>query len=72
MSVADGVGGWASHVIDAGLYFSELMQIARKLVEEDGEMDPCKLLSTAYEAATASGSSTGMHCDTSKQQTPRH
>jgi protein phosphatase PTC7 len=58
MGVADGVGGWALHGIDAGLYARDLMQVARKLVEVDGETNPCTLLSIAYEAATASGSST--------------
>lgn len=58
MGVADGVGGWADRGVDAGLYSSELMEGARKLVEDFGETDPRTMLSTAYDQTTVVGSST--------------
>jgi serine/threonine protein phosphatase PrpC len=35
--VADGVGGWASHGVDPGLYSKELVVNVNKLYAEDSE-----------------------------------
>lgn len=59
LGVADGVGGWAAHGIDPGLYSRELMCFAAAAARA-GERDPLVLLDRAHKQATAPGSSTAL------------
>ena len=56
--VADGVGGWAAHGIDAGEYARGLMTNAKEAVEIHGQTDPLAVLWHAYRGVTHLGSST--------------
>lgn len=58
--MADGVGGWASHGVDAGLYSRELMSHSAAAIHEEpnGSIDPSRVLEKAHSSTTARGSST--------------
>lgn len=60
IGVADGVGGWAIHGIDAGKYARELMSHSVTAIQEEpkGSIDPARVLEKAYSSTNASGSST--------------
>lgn len=61
MAVADGVGGWAKHGVDPGLYSKELCSNIRKLNEYNRSTykeDPKSLLVTAARNTRNQGSST--------------
>ena len=58
--MADGVGGWANHGVDSGLYSRELMSksVAAIHEEPDGSIDPARVLDKAHSSTRARGSST--------------
>ena len=58
LGVADGVGGWSEHGVDAGEYSRELMQHAKDYVESTLSRDPHETLDRAYEAVRSQGSTT--------------
>lgn len=60
VGVADGVGGWADHGIDSGLYSRELMSNSVTAVQEEpkGSIDPARVLEKAHSSTKAKGSST--------------
>nr|XP_018676934.1 PREDICTED: probable protein phosphatase 2C 55 isoform X2 [Musa acuminata subsp. malaccensis] len=60
IGVADGVGGWADHGVDAGQYSRALMSHASDAIEEEskGSIDPLRVLEKAYLRTKAQGSST--------------
>ncbi|KAE9617082.1 putative protein-serine/threonine phosphatase [Lupinus albus] len=60
IGVADGVGGWSVHGIDAGDYARELMKNAMKAVgsEPKGLVDPKSVLNKAFLSTKSQGSST--------------
>jgi len=60
IGVADGVGGWALHGIDAGEYARELMSNAVSAIKEEpkGFIDPARVLEKAYTRTKKVGSST--------------
>lgn len=60
VGVADGVGGWALHGIDAGEYARELMSNAFNAIKEEpnGFIDPARVLEKAYNRTKKAGSST--------------
>ncbi|PON40461.1 PPM-type phosphatase domain containing protein [Parasponia andersonii] len=60
IGVADGVGGWADHGVDAGLYSRELMSNSVTAVQEEpkGFIDPARVLEKAHSSTKAKGSST--------------
>lgn len=60
IGVADGVGGWADHGIDSGLYSRELMSNSVNAVHEEpkGLVDPARVLEKAHSSTKAKGSST--------------
>lgn len=58
IGVADGVGGWSEHGIDAGEYSRELMQHAKDHVESTLCRDPQETLERAYETVKSQGSTT--------------
>ncbi|EXC07293.1 putative protein phosphatase 2C 55 [Morus notabilis] len=60
LGVADGVGGWADHGVDAGLYSRELMSNSVTAVQEEpkGSIDPARVLEKAHSITKAKGSST--------------
>lgn len=60
IGVADGVGGWALHGIDAGEYARELMTNAVAAIKEEpkGFIDPARVLEKAYSRTKKVGSST--------------
>ncbi|XP_057755961.1 probable protein phosphatase 2C 55 [Arachis stenosperma] len=60
MGVADGVGGWAKHGIDAGEYARELMLNVQNAVkqEPEGYVNLKRVLDEAYLQTKANGSST--------------
>ncbi|KAJ4846380.1 hypothetical protein Tsubulata_038935 [Turnera subulata] len=60
VGVADGVGGWAIHGIDAGIYARELMNntVAALALQGPGAVDPKQALLDAHSKTTALGSST--------------
>lgn len=60
IGVADGVGGWALHGIDAGEYARELMSNAAEAIKEEpkGCIDPARVLEKAYAKTKKVGSST--------------
>ncbi|KAL5219023.1 hypothetical protein ABZP36_019707 [Zizania latifolia] len=60
IGMANGVGGWADHGVDAGLYAKELMRNSMNAVkgEPEGIIDPSRVLEKAYLSTKARGSST--------------
>lgn len=60
IGVADGVGGWADHGVDAGLYAKELMSKSMGAIkdEPEGAIDPSRVLEKAFASTKARGSST--------------
>ncbi|XP_031252002.1 probable protein phosphatase 2C 55 [Pistacia vera] len=60
VGVADGVGGWASHGVDSGLYSRELMSHSVSAIQEEpnGSIDPARVLEKAHSSTKAKGSST--------------
>lgn len=69
VGVADGVGGWSKHGIDAGEYARQLMSNAEYAVvngEPNSKVDPRKVLDAAYSKTKVKGSSTvhSMHFNT--------
>jgi len=58
VGVADGVGGWAAHGIDAGEYARGLMTAAQESVDVHGQTDPLAILWHAYRGVSHLGSST--------------
>uniref|UniRef100_A0ACD5X944 Uncharacterized protein n=1 Tax=Avena sativa TaxID=4498 RepID=A0ACD5X944_AVESA len=60
IGVADGVGGWADHGVDAGLYAKELMSKSIGAIkdEPEGAIDPSRVLEKAFTSTKARGSST--------------
>ncbi|URE27489.1 stage II sporulation protein E [Musa troglodytarum] len=60
IGVADGVGGWADHGVDAGQYSRSLMSHSVDAIEEEskGSIDPLRVLEKAYTRTKAEGSST--------------
>lgn len=60
IGVADGVGGWALHGIDAGEYARELMANAVSAIKEEpkGFIDPARVLEKAHARTKKVGSST--------------
>ena len=56
--VADGVGGWADHGIDAGQYSRELMNTACEHFLQNKSFDPNQVLTHAYENTHSVGTST--------------
>ncbi|RWW29266.1 hypothetical protein GW17_00006216 [Ensete ventricosum] len=60
IGVADGVGGWADHGVDAGQYSRALMSHSSDAIEEEckGSIDPLRVLEKAYVRTKAQGSST--------------
>ncbi|KAL1343781.1 hypothetical protein HN51_017738 [Arachis hypogaea] len=60
IGLADGVGGWADHGVDAGQYSRELMSnsVAAISGESKGSIDPARVLEKAYLSTKAKGSST--------------
>ncbi|XP_020256628.1 probable protein phosphatase 2C 55 isoform X2 [Asparagus officinalis] len=60
IGVADGVGGWALHGIDAGEYARELMTNAVAAIKEEpkGSIDPARVLEKAHARTKKVGSST--------------
>lgn len=60
IGVADGVGGWANHGVNAGLYSRELMSNSVAAIQEepDGSIDPARVLEKAHSSTRAKGSST--------------
>jgi protein phosphatase PTC7 len=60
IGVADGVGGWADHGVDAGLYAKELMSKSMGAIkdEPEGAIDPSRVLEKAFTSTKARGSST--------------
>lgn len=60
IGVADGVGGWADHGVDAGLYAKELMSKSIGAIkdEPEGAIDPSRVLEKAFISTKARGSST--------------
>ncbi|XP_055808253.1 probable protein phosphatase 2C 55 [Solanum dulcamara] len=61
IGVADGVGGWAQHGIDAGIYARELMKnslIATDNEPTKGHVNPKRVLEEAYKNTKPEGSST--------------
>lgn len=60
IGVADGVGGWADHGVNSGLYSRELMSNSVTAVQEEpkGSVDPARVLEKAHSSTKARGSST--------------
>ncbi|KAK6274563.1 hypothetical protein POUND7_004272 [Theobroma cacao] len=60
IGLADGVGGWSSHGVDAGLYARELMNnsLLAILTQPDRQVDPMEVLNEAFRKTKAEGSST--------------
>lgn len=60
IGVADGVGGWALHGVDAGEYARELMANAVSAIKEEpkGFIDPARVLEKAHAMTKKAGSST--------------
>ncbi|GAB4852079.1 hypothetical protein Ancab_016269 [Ancistrocladus abbreviatus] len=60
IGVADGVGGWAEHGIDAGQYARELMSNSVNAIQDEpkGSIDPARVLEKAHSNTKAKGSST--------------
>ncbi|KAJ6722558.1 PROTEIN PHOSPHATASE [Salix koriyanagi] len=60
VGVADGVGGWADHGVDSGLYSRELMSNSVTAIQEEpkGSIDPARVLEKAHSSTKAKGSST--------------
>ena len=60
IGLADGVGGWSSQGVDAGLYARELMNnsLLAILTQPDRQVDPMKVLNEAFRKTDAEGSST--------------
>ncbi|XP_074264100.1 putative protein phosphatase 2C 55 [Silene latifolia] len=60
VGVADGVGGWAEHGVDAGEYARELMSNAVSAIREEprGSIDLARVLEKAHSITKAKGSST--------------
>ncbi|KAL3845225.1 hypothetical protein ACJIZ3_002628 [Penstemon smallii] len=60
IGLADGVGGWADHGVDAGQYARELMSnsVNAILDEPKGSIDPIRVLEKAHTSTKAKGSST--------------
>lgn len=60
IGVADGVGGWADHGINAGHFARELMfnSVSAIQYEPQGLIDPTRVLENAYLKTKAKGSST--------------
>lgn len=60
IGVADGVGGWADHGVDAGKYARELMSNSVSAIQEEpkGSVDPARVLKKAHISTKAKGSST--------------
>ncbi|XWS61592.1 hypothetical protein CRYUN_Cryun07bG0138900 [Craigia yunnanensis] len=60
IGLADGVGGWSSQGVDAGLYARELMNnsLLAILTQPDRQVDPMKVLNEAFRKTEAEGSST--------------
>ncbi|KAM7514151.1 hypothetical protein LguiA_003734 [Lonicera macranthoides] len=60
IGVADGVGGWADHGVNAGIYARELMSNSVSAIQEEpkGSIDPTRVLEKAYSSTKARGSST--------------
>ncbi|KAL8523782.1 hypothetical protein ACS0TY_013667 [Phlomoides rotata] len=60
IGVADGVGGWADHGVDAGKYARELMSNSVNAVQEEpkGSINPARVLEKAYNITKSKGSST--------------
>eukprot|EP00656_Telonema_subtile_P030004 TRINITY_DN3303_c0_g3_i1.p1 TRINITY_DN3303_c0_g3~~TRINITY_DN3303_c0_g3_i1.p1 ORF type:complete len:365 (-),score=29.86 TRINITY_DN3303_c0_g3_i1:2-1096(-) len=57
VGVADGVGGWAAHGIDAGEYARQLMKRCEESIES-GNTDPVAAMWHGYKAVQSLGSST--------------
>jgi len=57
IGVADGVGGWAAHGIDAGEYARQLMHQMQQAVN-DGTTDPVEAMWKGYNTVSTLGSST--------------
>jgi len=58
LGVADGVGGWSAHGIDAGEYARGLMNAAKDSIDTHGYSDPLAVLWHAYRNVSSLGSST--------------
>ncbi|TMW90171.1 hypothetical protein EJD97_016113 [Solanum chilense] len=61
IGVADGVGGWAKHGIDAGIYARELMKNSHIATDSEamkGHVNPKRVLEEAYRNTHSKGSST--------------
>lgn len=60
IGVADGVGGWGKHGIDAGVHAREMMGYAADIVKNSlpAAVDPKRVLAEAFEKTEAPGSST--------------
>ncbi|XVE58091.1 hypothetical protein DITRI_Ditri04bG0142600 [Diplodiscus trichospermus] len=60
IGLADGVGGWSSQGVDAGLYARELMNnsLLAILTQPGRQVDPMKVLNEAFRKTKAEGSST--------------
>lgn len=60
IGVADGVGGWAYHGVNAGYYSRELMSNSVDAIQQEpkGSIDPARVLEKAHSITKARGSST--------------
>lgn len=60
IGMADGVGGWSKHGVDAGLYAAELIDnsLLATLTQPLTQVDPMKVLDEAFSKTKAQGSST--------------
>ncbi|KAF5728189.1 putative protein phosphatase 2c [Tripterygium wilfordii] len=60
IGIADGVGGWARHAVDSGIYARELMSNCLVALDKEqiGAVNPKSVLQEAYSNTKAQGSST--------------
>lgn len=69
IGVADGVGGWADHGVDAGLFARELMSHSVDAIREEPKdfIDTSRVLEKAHASTRADGSSTACIVALTKQ-----
>ncbi|GBG26068.1 Protein phosphatase PTC7-like fig [Hondaea fermentalgiana] len=58
IGVSDGVGGWIEMGVDSGEYSRELMDNAKRFVQDSGSTDPVEILTASYDASQKKGTAT--------------
>lgn len=58
ITVADGVGGWANHGVDPGLYSKQLVRLISEVYDEKPDQTPKQILWEANRRTTHTGTST--------------